>query len=77
MESIAQNNKSDVARIRANIEAECQALQHMALFARTASHEIINAKFQRLDACHQELRAIVGENEATSTIVAIYNDVVR
>ena len=28
------------------------------------------------DACHQELHAIVGENEATSTIVAIYDEIV-
>ncbi len=77
MEPIAQKHVSEVARIRANIEAECEALQHMTLFACTANHEIIHAKFRNLDACHQELCAIVGENEATSTIVAIYNEVVR
>jgi hypothetical protein len=77
MESNAQKNVSEVARIRENIEAECEALQHMTLFVCTASHDIIHAKFKNLDACHQELRAIVGENEATSTIVSIYNEVVR
>jgi hypothetical protein len=77
MEPIVQKNASEVARIRANIEAECEALQHMTLFACAASHDIIQAKFKNLDACHQELRAIVGENEATSTIVSIYNEVVR
>ncbi len=77
MEHIAPENASEVARIRANIEAECESLQHMTLFACTASHDIIQAKFKNLDACHQELRALIGENEATSTIVAIYNDVVQ
>jgi hypothetical protein len=72
-----QEYKSDVARVRANIEAECQALQNLSLFSRTASHEIINARFKSLDACHRELRTLVGENEATSTVVAIYNEIVQ
>jgi hypothetical protein len=32
---------------------------------------------KNLDACHKELRTIIGENEATSTIVAIYNEKVQ
>lgn len=74
MEHIDQRNVSEVARIRANIEAECEALQNLTLFSRIASHDIINARFKNLDACHKELRTIIGENEATSTIVAIYNE---
>jgi hypothetical protein len=77
MEHIAQNNRSEIARIRANIEAECMALSHLTLFSRTGSHSIINARFKALDAHHQELRAIVGESEAVSTIVTIYNEVVQ
>ncbi len=72
-----KHHVSDVARIRANIEAECQALQHLMLFSQSASHEIIHARFQALDACHQELRAVMPEEEATSLIVAIYTDVVQ
>lgn len=77
MKQSAQTNGSEVARIRANIEAECEALQHLALFSCVGSHDIISARFKSLDACHQELCAIMGENAATSTIVAIYNEIVR
>jgi hypothetical protein len=71
------NNTSEVARIRANIEAECEALQNLTLFSRTASHDIINARFKNLETFHEELRTIIGENEATSTVVAIYNEKVQ
>ncbi len=77
MKQSAQTNVSEIARIRANIEAECEALQNLALFSRVGSHEIISARFKSLDAYHQELCAILGENEATSTIVAIYNEIVQ
>jgi hypothetical protein len=77
MNHVAQNNGSEVARIRANIEAECIALNHLTLFSRTGSHDIINAKYKALDRYHQELKAVIGDREATSTVVAIYNDVVQ
>jgi hypothetical protein len=68
---------SEVARTRANIQAECEALRHLMLFSQSASHEIIHARFQALDAHHQELRAEMSEQEATSLPVAIYMDVVQ
>ena len=77
MEPIAHDNVSDVARIRASIEAECAALNNLALFSRTGSHDIINAKYKALDDYHQELSNIMGEKEAISTVVAIYNEVVQ
>lgn len=77
MKQIAQDSISEVARIRANIEAECTALQNLALFSRSGSHDIINARFKALDMYHQELRAVMPEHEATSLIVAIYNETVK
>lgn len=68
---------SDVARIRANIEAECEALNNLSLFTRTASHEIISARFKALDEHHSKLKAIVGEDKATEMIVDIYNHEVQ
>ncbi len=44
MEPIAHGNVSEVARIRANIEAECSALRNLSLFSRTGSYDIRNAK---------------------------------
>jgi hypothetical protein len=70
-------NVSDVARTRANIQAECEALKHLMLFSQSGSHEIIRARFQALDAYHQELRAAMPEEEATSLMVAIYTEVVQ
>lgn len=68
---------SEVARTRANIQAECEALRHLMLFSQSASHEIIRARFQALDAYHQELRAVMPEQEATSLLVAMYTDIVQ
>jgi hypothetical protein len=68
---------SEVARIRANIEAECEAMRHYLLFSACGSHDIINARFKNLDAYHQELRTIMPENEATTTIVTLYNEIVQ
>jgi hypothetical protein len=68
---------SDVARVRANIEAECEALTNLSLFSRTASHDIINARFKALDAHYQELRATMPDSEAIYAMVAFYNKVVH
>ncbi len=70
-------NVSDVARTRANIAAECEALKHLMMFSQCGSHEIIHARFQALDTYHQELRAVMPEQEATSLMVTIYNDIVQ
>lgn len=67
---------SEVAKVRASIEAECVALRNATLFSRIGSHDIINARYKALDAHHQELRAVMSDNEATSLIVAIYNEIV-
>ena len=69
--------RSEVARIRASIEAECEALNNLSLFTCTASHDIINSRFKALDTYHQELQDIVGEVEATETVVTIYNEKVQ
>ncbi len=68
---------SEIARIRANIEAECQSLYHLSLPAVSASHAIIQARFKALDTYHQELKAIVGESNATEMVVNIYNEKVK
>ena len=72
-----KHDVSEVARIRANIEAECGALRNLRLFSQCASHQIIATRFQALDAYHQELRAAMPEQEATALLVAIYTDVVQ
>jgi hypothetical protein len=68
---------SDVAKIRANIEAECEALQNLLLFSHSASHEIIHARFQALDAYHQELCTVMSDSKAAATMVTIYTQIVQ
>lgn len=75
MEHIAKENMSEVARIRVSIEIECVALHNLSLFSSTGSHDIINAKYKNLYAHYQELRALMGDDESISAIVAIYNAV--
>jgi hypothetical protein len=37
-----------------------------------ASHRIINRKYQNLDQCHQQLKALVSEEEALCIVVEAY-----
>jgi hypothetical protein len=70
-------NKSAIARLRAQIELECQVIQNMRLFSVGASHEAIKQRYQRLAVCHDRLTTIVGDEQATNTIVDIYDKVVK
>ena len=55
--------KSEVARILAQIEAEYEASQSglSGLASGTAQHEFITARMERLGELHSELRTLVGE----------------
>ena len=69
---------SEIARIREQIEAECQALYHLqSLPAMCASHEIIQTRYKALDSYHEQLKGVVGESVATETVVTIYNKEVQ
>jgi hypothetical protein len=64
---------SDVARLRQQIEEECQAMQlAMTGFAQTASHEVIHQRFQHLDMVQHQLALLIGEQEATQIVVETY-----
>ena len=65
-------NTSEVARLREQIELECQTIQHLMQSSAVASHRTINRKYQNLDQCHQQLRALVGEGEALHIVVEAY-----
>lgn len=60
---------SEVARVRQQIEAECQAMRHLAGFRQTASHEMITAAYDRLGEHHEQLVKLVGQQKATEVIV--------
>jgi len=70
-------NTSTVARLREQIELECQAIQHLMLFSTTASHRVINGRYRKLEEYHQQLRTLVGEEHAVDIVVDIYNQQVK
>ena len=65
--------QSEVARIRAQIEAECEGMRRgLYGFAITAQHQFIHARYERLGQLQDELAAHVGEQEATRQVVELY-----
>ncbi len=71
-------HKSEVARIRERIDLECQAMKRMFEEpAIVASHVAIDARYRNLNGLAEELRPLVGDAEATKTLVDIYNDVIK
>ena len=64
---------SELARLREQIELECQALQQLIQFSAVASHRSINRRYRSLDRCHEQLKPLVGEDQATTIVVDIYN----
>lgn len=66
--------ESQVARLRQQIELECEAIR-LAMFgyAMVSSHEVINRKYKALDEYRNQLADHVGEEAATSIIVETYN----
>src|SRR2546430_5847965 len=68
---------SEVARLREQIEMECHAMR-LALYgyAVTASHEVIEQKYNSLGKYQDALEQLVGEEEANNIVVEIYIKVV-
>ena len=72
-----QEYKSEVARIRAQIELECQAIRRVFEEpAIVASHAAIDARYRNLGTHQTALELHIGEREARETIVNIYQEVV-
>ena len=65
-----RENKSEVARIKRQIELEYEAAQcGMYGFAAGAGkHEFITARMENMGRCHEKLIALVGEREATKAL---------
>jgi hypothetical protein len=64
------NNESEVARLRAQIEAEQESAQRAMRSPAygTAKHRFINARMERMGALHDALKAIVGEEQAAQIL---------
>ena len=65
---------SEVARVRAQIWQECEAMELVFHgFAACASHESIAARYWRLDGCINRLTTLVGEEKAMAEVYGTYD----
>ena len=72
-----ETSLSEVARIREQIELECQAFARMFEEpAIVASHKSINARYRRIDKLQEELVCVVGAQEATRITFDVYEKIV-
>jgi len=68
---------SEVARLREQIERECQAMQQaMYGYAEVAKHQIINYRYNVIGKYRDRLETLVGEEAATTIVVEVYNKVI-
>ena len=63
-------SKSEVARLMRQIELEYEAAQRaMYGFAAGAGkHQFITARMENMGRCHEQLKTLVGEREATKAL---------
>jgi len=63
----AAENRSEVARLRQRITEEYEAAMHglSGLAYGTAKHEFITRRMEQIGSCHETLKQLVGEQEAT------------
>ena len=68
---------SEVARLREQIELECEAMR-LALhgFASVASHRAIEQKYNALGQHQEALEQLVGKEEASSIVIETYTRVI-
>ncbi|MBV9690021.1 MAG: hypothetical protein JO202_09945 [Ktedonobacteraceae bacterium] len=68
-------NKSEVARLRQQLERECEAL-HRGLYglASVAAHEIIRHRYQAIGDCADELATYIGQQQARDILVTTYSE---
>ncbi len=63
----APENRSEVARLRQRIAEEYEAAMCglTGLASGTAKHKFITKRMEQMGACHETLKQLVGEQEAT------------
>lgn len=75
---VAEDEGSDVARLRQLIAQECEALRRaMDDFAVVASHESIRRRYLALGEHQQRLGELIGDEQATDVLCETYNRVVQ
>ena len=69
-------NHSEIARMRQRIAEEYEAAMRglNGLAAGTASHEFITRRMEQMGDCHETLKQLVGEQEATRMLAETLED---
>ena len=69
--------RSEVARIRAQIEQECQAIRRVFEDpAIVASHQAIEARYRNVGQHQEALAGYLGEQEAKEVMVDMYQKII-
>ena len=62
---------SEVARLKQQIEMECEAMRlAMAGFRMAASHDVINHQYEQLGEHYESLGKLIGEKQAVEVLIA-------
>ncbi len=62
---------SEVARLKRQIEMECEAMRlAMTGFRMAASHDIINRQYDQLGEHYERLGKLIGERQAVEVLIA-------
>ncbi len=74
---IVENNQSEIARLRQQIETQLVAMRGglSGLSAGSARHAFINARMERIDAYQRGLACQLGEDAATMLVYGLYNEI--
>lgn len=67
---MAEENKSEVARLMWQIEREYEAAQRgmNGFAAGAAKHQFITARMENIGRCHEKIKELVGEQEAVKAL---------
>src|SRR5947209_10561633 len=71
-------SKSEIARLRQQIELESAAMK-LALygFAAVGKHEFISHKYDAIGKCQEQLERLVGEEKASDITIESYNHIME
>jgi hypothetical protein len=70
-------SESEIARLCGQIELDCQAswMALHGLASGSAQHAFITTRLRHMDTCHQLLRGLIGEEQATEVVSEVFNRV--
>ena len=71
-------HKSEVARIREEIELQLEAMQRVqyGFASGSARHSFIRARMDRIDEYHHKLSDQIGEQDADQLVSTLYSEIV-